>query len=100
MSTKPPTAVMIPSVSSSGFKRVLDLLELLRVSFQHARRRIVRPLEQESYLSGVSGVWIAERAGVCLKLPAKPAVHALDIGRGQPALVGLFVDQRPFRSGR
>src|SRR5436190_16888285 len=41
MSTNPPTAVMIPSVSSSGFKLVLDLLQPFRALAQLLWWRVV-----------------------------------------------------------
>jgi len=53
MSTKPPTAVMIPRVSSSGFKAVLDLPESFRVSAELRRRRIVARAQHRCDLRGI-----------------------------------------------
>src|SRR5437763_12682838 len=92
MSTKPPTAVMMPSVSSSGFKAVLDLLELGSVGAQLFGRGIGRlPDERVNFLT-VGRVGLAEARKRRLKLLPKPLVHAVDIGIGKLALPGLLVD--------
>src|SRR3954447_15586011 len=82
MSTKPPTAVMIPSVSSSGFKAVLDLLELVGVGAQLVGRGIVGLGEQRLNLLPVARVRLGERRSGGLQLLAQIAAHCLAVGVG------------------
>src|SRR4051794_28068201 len=100
MSTKPPTAVMIPSVNSSGFKAVLDLLEPLAMRFELSRRRVVRLPQNGLDLRPVGGVRLRQRLRCALQLLAQPSVHARDVGCGQLVLAGLLVDEQPFRRSR
>src|SRR3954463_13767929 len=71
MSTKPPTAVMIPSVNSSGFKAVLDLLEPLAMRFELSRRRVVRLPQNGLDLRPVGGVRLRQRLRCALQLLAQ-----------------------------
>src|SRR3569833_1976176 len=90
MSTNPPTAVMMPSVSSSGFKAVLDLLE----------RGGVRQREKCVNLVAVAAVRLGERLGRPLKLLTQLLAHGASVGRGQLALCCLLVDQGPLCAER
>src|SRR5690242_4826965 len=61
MSTKPPTAVMIPRVSSSGFKPALDLFQGCGARAKVLRRSVVGQLEQRRDLVAIFGVRLGER---------------------------------------
>src|SRR4051812_24371049 len=99
MSTKPPTAVMIPSVSSSGFKAILDLLELVGVRSQLLGRGGVRLPKQRSNFVPISGFRL-QRPGTRLQLLAQALAHRLDVNRRELALACLLIDQRPFGAER
>src|SRR3569623_2377170 len=96
MSTKPPTAVMMPSVSSRGFKAVLDRLERLDVSAEFLRGGGVRLLEQRPDFSAVRGIGLRERRRRRLQLLADASPHGPDIGGRKLQFRRLLVDQRPF----
>src|SRR5574338_232046 len=100
MSTNPPTAVMIPSVSSSGFKTVLDLLEHSGLGAQFLRRRIVGLREQRFDQLPVAAVRLAQRRCGSLQLLSHLLVHYLDESRRELALRRLLVDHRPPRRER
>src|SRR5215212_8610715 len=100
MSTKPPTAVMMPRVSSSGFKSILLLLKPLGVAPQLLGRGIVRQLRQCLHLRRVRGLRLTEPREVRLDLLPQPLVHAADVDAGNLALARLLVDERPFGGGR
>src|SRR4051794_37085626 len=93
MSTNPPTAVMIPSVISSGFKGVLDLLELLRVRSKFSRRGAVRRTFKPGDFLSIARLGLRQRLGRRLELFAQAPAHCLHIRSGEMALVGLFVDE-------
>src|SRR5947209_2871418 len=96
MSTKPPTAVMMPSVSSSGFKRGLDLLELRGIGAQGFGRRIVRFAGQRAYEPAVVGLRLRKSRLSTAELLSQPVVHARSVGRGELSLPRLLIDERPF----
>src|SRR4051794_33910624 len=96
MSTKPPTAVMMPSVSLSGFKAVLDLLQLVGMGAKLLGMRIVWLLEQGLDLSTVARVRLSQRRRRRLELVAQPAMHTRDVGSGEFSLGCLVVDERPL----
>src|SRR3954452_8660090 len=100
MSTKPPTAVMIPSVSSSGFKLVLDPLQRLGVDAQPLRGRVRRLGQQRPHLGSVRLTRLGQRRGRRLEIVMQPIMHRLHVCRGHPASVRLLIDQRPFRGDR
>src|SRR3954469_487842 len=100
MSTKPPTAVMMPSVSSAGFKAVLDLFEACRPGAKLLRSRIVGLLEERGDFVAVGRVRLVQRGGRSLDFLAQPVVHAEGVGLGQLTLAGLIVDQCPFGRSR
>src|SRR5579884_2033762 len=96
MSTKPPTAVMIPKVSSSGFKTFLDLPDLADVHAQSRGGSIVRQPHQRPYFTTVAAIGVSERTLRRLQLLPQLVVHGFDIGLRKVALGRLFVDERPF----
>src|SRR5690349_5315327 len=96
MSTKPPTEVMMPSVSSSGFKAVLDLLELGDVRAQFRGRNVVGLAQQRMDFDGITRFRLGEPLRRSLDLVPQPLMHAADIGFGQLSPPGLLIDQRPF----
>src|SRR4051794_4244799 len=100
MSTKPPTAVMMPSVSSSGFKPVLDLLQSVRISPQFVRAAVVRQRPQCVDLLRVAAARHCQGRAGSLELPANTLAHDLDVSLRQPALRSLFVYERPFGGQR
>src|SRR6476661_6399669 len=100
MSTKPPTAVMIPSVSSSGFKMILDLLEAIDMGADAGRRRVRWQGKQRSDLAGIGATGIGQFRLGATKLLVKLLVHRFDIGSGQMALARLIVHQGPFGGER
>src|SRR3954447_4616714 len=100
MSTKPPTAVMMPSVSSSGFKVVLDLLQSVDVGAELLRCRIVGLRKQRLDFLSVAAVGLGQRGARGSQLLADSLPHGFCIATGEPAGGGLFVDERPFRSER
>src|SRR6185312_10420172 len=100
MSTKPPTAVMIPSVSSSGFKMVLDLLELACVRPEGSRIRIVGLAKDRRDFRSVIRLRLSQRFGVGLQLLAEALAHRLYVRAGEVAFARLLIDQRPFGGER
>jgi hypothetical protein len=52
---------MIPSVNSSGFKAILDLLELRRMGAKLRWRRVIGLGKQSPYLIPVRAVRLRER---------------------------------------
>src|SRR4051812_38383607 len=100
MSTKPPTAVMMPSVSSSGFKAVLDLLQSVDVGAELLQCRIVGLLKQRLDFLAVAAVGLGQRLARGLQLLANSLPHGFGIMAGEPAGGRLLVDQRPFRAER
>src|SRR6476469_9438275 len=100
MSTKPPTAVMIPSVSSSGFKAVLDVLQLVRMRAKLLGRSVIRQPQQRLDFSAVRRLRLAEARCRGLNLLADPFVHARDVSRRQLSAVCLLVGQRPLSRRR
>src|SRR5436190_5654252 len=96
MSTNPPTAVMIPSVSSSGFKLYLDLLQRVGMSPKLGGSGIGRFGEQRPDLRAVSCIRLAQRSRCRLQPVMQPAVHRLYVSEGNPARLGLLVHKRPF----
>src|SRR5438270_3954698 len=79
MSTKPPTAVMIPSVSSSGFKSVLDLPKLPGMGAQLFGRGVIRLRQQRLNLAGIKGVRPGQRRRVGLELLAQLLPHRFHV---------------------
>src|SRR6185503_3614071 len=96
MSTNPPTAVMIPRVSSSGFKAVLDLLEPGGMCPQFLGPRAVGLFQNCLDFLRISGLRLAQRLGARLQLLADAIAHRFDVGRRELALARLLIDQRPF----
>src|SRR4051794_7843938 len=99
MSTNPPTAVMIPKVISSGFKTVLDLLELVGVGAELFGRRIVGLEQQRLDLVAVACVTQSQAGERRPEIAAQPLVHARHVRAAELALRSLFIDQRPLRRG-
>src|SRR4051812_21299424 len=100
MSTKPPTAVMIPSVSSSGFKTVLDALEGAGMGAQLFGTGIVSGREEAANFIAVIALRLSQRAQVDPQLLAQPGTHRLRVGRGDMARRRLLIHQRPFGGER
>src|SRR4051794_2156129 len=100
MSTKPPTAVMMPRVSSSGFKSVLDLFQAIGMKAELFRLGILRLGEQGPDLLAVAAVGLGQRRGCGLQLFAYVRAHRARVVRAQPALARLLIDHRPFGGER
>src|SRR5690348_1997014 len=100
MSTNPPTAVMIPRVSSIGFKLVLDALEVACVRSQRRGRRVVGRAQDRADLCGIGRLRLRQRLRARLQLIADAGAHRLRISGGQMPLRRLLVDQRPFGGER
>src|SRR3954451_17142146 len=100
MSTNPPTAVMIPSVISSGFKLVLDPLELFGMGAQVHWRGIGRLDEQRMNFARVIRIGLSQSPGRRPDFLTQPLAHARGVDLGEVALARLLVDQRPLRPGR
>src|SRR4029078_2071139 len=99
-STKPPTAVMMPRVSSSGFKLVLDLLQALGMGPQFGGRGVLGLAEQCVDLAAIGRIRLGERLSWGGQPVCQPLVHGKDISACQPARGRLLVDQRPFGGDR
>jgi len=91
---------MIPRVSSSGFKRVLNLLELFGMDAQRFRRRILRLAGDGRDFPAIRGVGLRQGRRRTLELFPQPLVHARGVGRRQLALARHLIDQRPFGGNR
>src|SRR5437588_13002304 len=100
MSTKPPTAVMMPRVSSSGFKSVLDLLQLVGMRAKLPRRRIVGLGEKRPTLHGIARVRPRQRGCVGLELLAQLLPHRFHVNGREVTARCFLVDERPLGPAR
>src|SRR5690348_7668748 len=100
MSTKPPTAVMIPRVSSIGFKLVLNPLEVACMRSQRCGRSVVGRAQDRSDLRGIGRPGLRQRLGARLQLVADAGAHRLRVGGGQMPLRRLLVDKCPLGGER
>ena len=100
MSTKPPTAVMIPKVSSSRFKLLLDRFQRGGVARQLSGIRIRRQrLERGGSPRGLA-ILTAQCTRRLADLAPRCRSHAVDISRGKMLSDRFAVYQRPFRRCR
>src|SRR3954463_14814607 len=100
MSTKPPTAVMMPSVSSSGFKAVLDPLQRPDMLTERLRPRIILLGQECAHVVAIRGVGLSQRVQAGPELLPQLPVHRVHIRPGEMPAGRLLVDQRPFSAER